>query len=171
MKAAGRPSVAKTAVDAPTGECGAGWMEAVSRFAAGAGASTLAQAVPGPLFTFAAFLGTAAPTPGGVAGGMLALMAVFLPSALILFGALPFWDRLRTWGPARSALDGITAAVVGLLVAVLYDPVATAAIFGPRDVAAALVAYLLLEVWKVAPWIVVVGFGAAGAALGWAGWA
>ena len=131
----------------------------------------LAQAVPGPLFTFAAFLGTAAPTPGGVAGGMLALMAVFLPSALILFGALPFWDRLRTWGPARSALDGINAAVVGLLVAVLYDPVATAAIFGPRDVAAALVAYLLLEVWKVAPWIVVVGFGAAGAALGWAGWA
>jgi chromate transporter len=126
----------------------------------------LAQAVPGPLFTFAAFLGTAAPVPGGVAGGLLALVAVFLPSALVLFGALPFWDRLRAWGPARAVLDGINAAVVGLLVAVLYDPVATAAITGPRDVAAALLAYLLLEVWKAPPWSVVVGFGAVGGLIG-----
>jgi len=129
----------------------------------------LAQAVPGPLFTFAAFLGTAAPLPGGITGGLLAVTAVFVPSALILFGVLPFWDRLRAWEPARRALDGVNAAVVGLLVAVLYDPVATAAITGAPDVAAILVAYLLLEIWKAPPWAVVVGFGAAGAALALAG--
>ena len=126
----------------------------------------LAQALPGPLFTFAAFLGSAAPTPGGVAGGLLALAAIFLPSALVLFGFLPFWDRLRAWPPARAALDGINAAVVGLLVAVLYDPVATAAIGAPRDLAAVLVAYLLLQVWRVPPWAVVVGYGLTGAAVG-----
>jgi len=126
----------------------------------------LAQAMPGPLFTFAAFLGTAAPVPGGILGGALALVAIFLPSTLILFGALPFWDRLRAWSSARSALDGINAAVVGLLVAVLYDPVATAAIHAPRDLAAALVAYLLLQVWKVPPWVVVLSYGLAGAAIG-----
>jgi len=126
----------------------------------------LAQAVPGPLFTFAAFLGTAAPTPGGAIGGVVALLAIFVPSALILFGVTPFWDRLRAWAPARAGLDGINAAVVGLLVAVLYDPVASAAIAGPRDLAAVLVAYLLLEVWKAPPWTVVVGYGLAGAALG-----
>ncbi|HEY9566899.1 MAG TPA: chromate transporter, partial [Thalassobaculum sp.] len=98
-------------------------------------------------------------------GGMLALAAVFAPSALVLFGVLPFWDRLRAWQPARRSLDGVNAAVVGLLVAVLYDPVATAAISGSSDVAAVLFAYLLLEVWKAPPWTVVVGFGAAGAAL------
>jgi len=125
----------------------------------------LAQAMPGPLFTFAGFLGTAAPAPGGIAGGALALVAVFLPSALILFGVVPFWDRLRRWAPARAALTGVNAAVVGLLVAVLYDPVATAAIYGPRDVAAVLAAYLLLEIWKAPPWAVVIGFGLAGAAL------
>lgn len=126
----------------------------------------LAQALPGPLFTFAAFLGTAAPTPGGVAGGVLAVVAVFLPSSLILFGVLPFWDRVRSWSWARAALDGVNAAVVGLLVAVLYDPVATSAITGPRDVAAVLLAYLLLEVWKAPPWAVVMGFGIAGAVVG-----
>ena len=129
----------------------------------------LAQALPGPLFTFAAFLGTAAPTPGGALGGAISLLAIFVPSALILFGVTPFWDRLRAWPPARAGLDGINAAVVGLLVAVLYDPVASAAIAGPRDLAAVLVAYLLLEVWKAPPWTVVVGYGLAGATLGaWA---
>lgn len=126
----------------------------------------LAQAVPGPLFTFAGFLGTAAAVPGGAAGGALALTAVFLPSALVLFGVLPFWDRLRALPQARSMLDGVNAAVVGLLVAVLYDPVATAAIAGPRDVAAVLIAYLMLEVWKAPPWAVVAGFGATGWVLG-----
>lgn len=130
----------------------------------------LAQAVPGPLFTFAAFLGAAAPSPGGVLGGGSALIAVFLPSALILFGVLPFWDRLRVWAPARAALNGVNAAVVGLLVAVLYDPVASAAVHGARDLAAALFAYLLLETWKTPPWAVVVGFGLAGAGLGSTGW-
>lgn len=125
----------------------------------------LAQAVPGPLFTFAAFLGTVAPSPGALTGGLLAVTAVFVPSALVLFGVLPFWDRLRAWEPARRALDGVNAAVIGLLVAVLYDPVATAAISSSPDVAAVLVAYLLLEIWKAPPWAVVLAFGAAGAAL------
>ncbi len=127
----------------------------------------LAQAVPGPLFTFAAFLGTAAsPPPGGVLGGLIALIAIFIPATLLLFGALPFWDRLRAWSPARAAFAGVNAAVVGLLIAVLYDPVATAAISGPIDVAAAVFAYLLLAVWKAPPWAVVVGFAAAGALVG-----
>lgn len=127
----------------------------------------LAQAVPGPLFTFAAFLGTAADTPlNGVAGGALALVAVFLPGALLLFGALPFWDRLRAWLPARAAFAGVNAAVVGLLVAVLYDPVATAAIRGPLDVAAIVFAFVLLVVWKAPPWSVVLGYAVGGAILG-----
>ncbi|MDF1793649.1 MAG: chromate efflux transporter [Thalassobaculaceae bacterium] len=127
----------------------------------------IAQAVPGPLFTFAAFLGTVADAPmNGVIGGALALVAVFLPGTLLLFGALPFWDRLRGWLPARAAFTGVNAAVVGLLVAVLYDPVATAAIRGPFDVAAAVLAYVLLVVWKAPPWSVVIGYAAGGAALG-----
>lgn len=127
----------------------------------------LAQALPGPLFTFAAFLGAIADAPlNGVAGGLVALLAVFLPGTLLLFGALPFWERLRAWHPARAAFTGVNAAVVGLLVAVLYDPVATAAIAGPLDVAAAIFAYVLLAVWKAPPWSVVIGYGIAGAALG-----
>lgn len=127
----------------------------------------LAQAVPGPLFTFVAFLGTAADTPpGGLLGGLLALVAIFVPAVLLLFGALPFWDRLRAWPAARSALTGINAAVVGLLAAALYDPVITAAIQGPADIPAALAAYVLLAVWKAPPWSVVLGFGAIGAMAG-----
>ncbi|NQW11829.1 MAG: chromate efflux transporter [Alphaproteobacteria bacterium] len=127
----------------------------------------MAQAVPGPLFTFVAFLGTAADTPpGGVLGGVLALLAIFVPAALLLFGVSPFWDKLRGWPAARSALTGINAAVVGLLVAALYDPVITAAIQGPADIPAALAAYVLLAVWKVPPWAVVLGFGTLGAMLG-----
>lgn len=127
----------------------------------------LAQAVPGPLFTFAAFLGTIADTPfAGVLGGAVALVAVFLPGTLLLFGALPFWDRLRGWLPARAAFTGVNAAVVGLLVAVLYDPVATAGIRGPLDVAAAVFAFVLLVVWKAPPWSVVIGFAVGGAILG-----
>lgn len=127
----------------------------------------LAQALPGPLFTFAAFLGTIADVPlTGVAGGVVALLAVFLPGTLLLFGALPFWDRLRGWQPARAAFTGVNAAVVGLLVAVLYNPVATAAVRGPLDVAAIVLAYVLLVVWKAPPWAVVIGYGVAGALLG-----
>lgn len=127
----------------------------------------LAQAVPGPLFTFAAFLGALADTPlNGIVGAAVALVAVFLPGTLLLFGALPFWDRLRGWLPARAAFTGVNAAVVGLLVAVLYDPVATAGIRGPLDVAAAVFAYVLLVVWKAPPWSVVIGYAAGGAVLG-----
>jgi chromate transporter len=127
----------------------------------------LAQALPGPLSAFAAFLGASADTPlTGVAGGIIALVAVFLPGTLLLFGALPFWDRLRRWRPTRAAFTGVNAAVVGLLVAVLYDPVATAAIRGPLDVAAVVFAYVLLAVWKAPPWSVVIGYGIGGALLG-----
>ena len=131
----------------------------------------LAQAVPGPLFTFVAFLGTAADTAAdgvlkGVFGGTMALLAIFVPAVLLLFGISPFWDRLRSWPTARAALTGINAAVVGLLAAALYDPVITAAIQGPTDIPAALAAYVLLAVWKAPPWLVVLGFGAFGAMLG-----
>jgi len=127
----------------------------------------LAQALPGPLFTFAAFTGTVAEVaPNGWIGGLIAVFAIFLPAALILFAALPVWDRVRAWTPARAALAGVNAAVVGLLAAVLYDPVATAAIKHPLDVAAALAAFVLLVVWKAPPWAVVIGFGLGGAVLG-----
>jgi chromate transporter len=129
-------------------------------FLAGYGA---AQAVPGPLFTFSAYLGTVmAPPLNGWAGGLLCLGAIFLPSFLLLVGALPFWDALRRRAAVQAALLGINAAVVGLLLAALYRPVWTAAIFSPADFALGLVAFLLLAVWAVPPWIVVV-LGALGA--------
>jgi chromate transporter len=123
-------------------------------FVAGYGA---AQAVPGPLFTFAAYLGAMMRTPpGGVAGAALALAAVFLPSFLLVVGALPFWDRLRANARMRAALAGINAAVVGLLLAALYEPVWTSAIGAPVDFALALAAFVALAVWKTPPWLVVV---------------
>jgi len=126
-----------------------------STFLAGYGA---AQAVPGPLFTFAAFLGTAsAQGPGGWLGAIVALLGIFLPSFLLVAGALPLWAGLRHHPAMRSALMGINAAVVGLLLAAFYDPVWTAAIHSPRDFALAVAALLLLQVWKVPPWAVVVG--------------
>lgn len=137
---------------------------ASGRFLAGYG---MAQALPGPLFTFAAFLGTASDSaPGGVVGGALAVLAIFIPAALLLFGALPFWGKLREWALARKALTGVNAAVVGLLAAVLYDPVFTSAILSPIDIALALAAFVLLALWKVPPWAVVIGFGIGGAVLG-----
>jgi chromate transporter len=123
-------------------------------FLAGYGA---AQAVPGPLFTFAAYLGTAMqPAPNGWLGGLICLVAIFLPSFLLLFGALPFWNELRRRTDVQSALKGVNAAVVGLLLAALYTPVWTSAIAGPADFAIAAVAFLLLVFWKVPPWLVVV---------------
>src|SRR6185437_14140501 len=114
-------------------------------FLAGYGA---AQAVPGPLFTFAAYLGTVmGPTPNGWRGGLLCLAAIFLPSFLLLVGALPFWDALRRRPAVQSALRGVNAAVVGLLLAALYRPVWTSAIFTARDFAIGIVAFLLLAVW------------------------
>jgi chromate transporter len=123
-------------------------------FLAGYGA---AQAVPGPLFTFAAYLGTAMqPVPNGLLGGLICLVAIFLPSFLLLFGALPFWTDLRKRTDIQSALKGVNAAVVGLLLAALYTPVWTSAINGPADFAIGLVAFLLLVFWKTRPWLVVV---------------
>jgi chromate transporter len=123
-------------------------------FLAGYGA---AQAVPGPLFTFAAYLGAVmGPAPNGWWGGSICLVAIFLPSFLLVVGALPFWDALRRRAGVQSALRGVNAAVVGLLLAALYDPVWTSAIHAPADFALGLLAFLLLVFWRVPPWAVVV---------------
>jgi len=136
-----------------------------STFLAGYGA---AQAVPGPLFTFAAFLGAAAHNgPGGWLGAGVALIGIFLPGFLLVTGALPLWAGLRHHPAMRSALLGINAAVVGLLLAAFYDPVWTAAIHAPRDFALALAALLLLQMWKVPPWAVVISGAALTGLLGW----
>lgn len=130
-------------------------------FLAGYGA---AQAVPGPLFTFAAFLGAsmdAAPTAWS--GGLLCLVAIFAPSFLLVAGALPFWERLRGSRHTQAALAGVNAGVVGLLLAALYQPVWTSAILRPADFALALLALVALMFWKLPPWLVV----AASAAAGW----
>ncbi|HEY2136930.1 MAG TPA: chromate efflux transporter [Xanthobacteraceae bacterium] len=133
-------------------------------FLAGYGA---AQAVPGPLFTFAAYLGAVmGPQPNGAAGAALCLVAVFLPSFLLVFGALPFWAALRGDPRAQAALRGINAAVVGLLLAALYRPVWVSAIMAPIDFALAVVAFLLLALWKTPPWVVVVLAAVAGGVLG-----
>lgn len=124
----------------------------------------IAQAMPGPLFTFAAFTGTVADAGvSGWVGGLVALAAIFLPGTLLLFAGIPVWDRLRGWQPARAVLAGVNAAVVGLLAAVLYDPVFTSSVKQPLDIAIGLGAFVLLVVWKLPPWAVVLGFGVGGA--------
>jgi chromate transporter len=140
-----------------------GWLSN-EEFVAGYGA---AQAVPGPLFTFSAYLGTVmhAP-PNGLAGAALALVAVFLPSFFLVVGALPFWDSVRAHPSFQSALRGVNAAVVGLLASALYAPVWTSAILRPADFALGLAAFGLLMFWKLPPWLVVVLTALGGAALG-----
>jgi chromate transporter len=129
-----------------------GWVSD-DRFLAGYGA---AQAVPGPLFTFASYLGTVSgPAPNGVPGSTIALVAIFLPSFLLIFGTLPFWDALRGSVVVRRALTGTNAAVVGILLAALYTPVWTSAIGGPVDFAIAAGALGLLLSGKVPPVFVV----------------
>ena len=130
-------------------------------FLAGYGA---AQAVPGPLFTFAAYLGAAMPAPlGGWGGGLLLLVVIFLPAFLLVAGALPFWEALRQRDGVQRAMGGINAAVVGVLAAALYDPVWTSAIHGRLDFGLALAAFGLLVVAKLSPvWVV-----ALAAAAGW----
>ena len=129
-----------------------GWVSN-DAFLAGYGA---AQAVPGPLFTFAAYLGAVmGPQPNGWIGATLCLVAVFLPSFLLVIGTLPFWDSLRRLPMAQSILRGVNAAVVGLLLAALYNPVWTAGITGPYDFALAAGGFLLLFMWQVPPWLVV----------------
>jgi chromate transporter len=130
-----------------------GWVSN-DAFLAGYGA---AQAVPGPLFTFAAYLGAVmGPKPNGWLGAALCLVAVFLPSALLVIGALPFWEGLRRQPIAQAALKGVNAAVVGLLLAALYHPVWTAGITNARDFALAVAAFLLLFMWQTSPWLVVI---------------
>ena len=140
-----------------------GWV-AADDFLAGYG---LAQAVPGPLFTFAAFLGAAAGHgAGGWLGAAVCLVAIFVPAFLLVAGALPFWERLRHNARARAALAGVNAAVVGLLLAALYHPVWTSAIHAPADLALALAAFAALVWARVPPWLVVPLCGAAGWLLG-----
>jgi chromate transporter len=142
-----------------------GWV-GQDAFLAGYGA---AQAVPGPLFTFAAFLGasmSAAPT--GWLGGLIALLAVFAPSFLLVAGALPFWEGLRRQPRVRAALMGINAAVVGLLLAALWNPVITSAVHGVGDVVLAGVALVALMQWKWPPWVVVAGCAGVGYAMAFA---
>jgi chromate transporter len=140
-----------------------GWVDREA-FLAGYGA---AQAVPGPLFTFAAFLGASMrAAPSGWAGGLLCLGAIFVPSFFLVFGALPYWTRLRQHVRIQAALAGIGAAVVGLLLAALIHPVCTSAIEAPRDVWLALAALAALMIWKLPPWLVVVACAVAGWLLG-----
>lgn len=136
-----------------------GWVDK-NTFLAGYGA---AQAVPGPLFTFAVFLGASMNTaPSGWLGATVCLLAVFAPSFLLVIGAMPFWQLLRRSRHTQAALGGVNAAVVGLLLAALYDPVWTSAIAGPADFAAALLALVALMFWKMPPWLVVAAGGGAG---------
>ncbi|MDE2370525.1 MAG: chromate efflux transporter [Burkholderiales bacterium] len=140
-----------------------GWLSD-DRFMAGYGA---AQAVPGPLFTFAAFIGAASNRdPAGWIGAAIALVAIFLPGFLLVVGTLPYWERLRRLAPMRRTLQGVNAAVVGLLLAAFLGPVWTRAVQRPLDAVAVAVAIVLLVAWKLPPWLLVVG-SAAVAALGW----
>ena len=130
-----------------------GWMTN-AQFLAGYGA---AQAVPGPLFTFSSYLGfVSKPYPNGIIGSLLALIAIFLPAFLLVAGTLPFWNILRSRPGFQSALSGINASVVGILIAALYNPVWTSAIKTPYDFCLAIIAFALLMIWKLPPWIVVI---------------
>lgn len=136
-----------------------GWVSNET-FLAGYGAT---QAVPGPLLTFSAFLGASMSVePSGWVGGFVCLLAIFLPSFLLIVGTLPFWEQLRRSVHIQAALLGINAAVVGLLLAALYQPVWTSAILKPQDFGLALVCLVALMFWKQPPWLVVIGGGVAG---------
>ncbi|MCP1387450.1 chromate efflux transporter [Corynebacterium sp. TA-R-1] len=128
-------------------------------FLAGYGA---AQAVPGPLFTFASYLGASASGINWLWGAILATVAIFLPAALLVIGVMPFWDQLRQHRLASAALAGANAAVVGILAAALYNPVFTAGITGPITMAIAAAAFVALHMWKLPPWVVVVAAAVVG---------
>ena len=143
-----------------------GWIDN-SLFLAGYGA---AQAVPGPLFSFAAYLGAAmGPAPNGWVGGLLCLVAIYLPSFLLLIGVLPFWDGLRRRPAVRAALRGVNAAVVGLLLAALYTPVWTSSVGTPAAFGLVCLAFLALVAWRVPPWAVVISGAVVASGLAWAG--
>jgi chromate transporter len=137
-----------------------GWMTE-QQFLAGYGA---AQAVPGPLFTFAAYLGMAMK---GWVGAATALMAIFLPAFLLVIGVLPFWHSLRQRASAKRALFGINAVVVGMLLAALYKPVWTSAVHTPVDFGIVLAAFVLLMFWKLPPWLIVAFAALAGWLISW----
>ncbi|WP_324254309.1 chromate efflux transporter [Paenibacillus sp. GM2] len=134
-----------------------GWLTD-AQFLAGYGA---AQAVPGPLFTFSAYLGS---VMNGWAGAVAALIAMFLPSFLLVIGTLPYWDTIRRRSNVQFVFQGMNAAVVGILLAALYDPVWIKAIHTPYDFCLALAAFGMLMLWKLPPWMVVL-FSAVGGAL------
>src|SRR5262249_3212714 len=139
-----------------------GWVTN-EEFIAGYGA---AQAVPGPLFTFAAYLGAVMhEPPNGWIGAGWALLAIFLPSFLLVVGGLPLCELLRWRVSFQAGLRGINAAVVGLLLAALYDPIWTSAIKGRADLGLALVSFALLTLWRVPPWLVVLLTAIGGALL------
>jgi chromate transporter len=139
-----------------------GWVSDDS-FLAGYGA---AQAVPGPLFTFAAYLGTVvSPSPHGLPGAVLGVIGIFLPGVLILMGTLPFWETFRKLAGAQSVMRGVNAAVVGLLGAALYNPVWTSSVKSPGDFGIALVGFVLLTVWRAPPLVAVIVSALGGTAL------
>jgi chromate transporter len=141
---------------------GPGWVSD-DTFLAGYGA---AQAVPGPLFTFAAYLGAVvSPSPHGVQGAVLGLIGIFLPGMLVLLGTLPFWNSVRERSSAQAAMRGINAAVVGLLGAALYNPLWVTSVKTPGDFAVALVGFVLLTAWRAPPLLVVTIGAIGGAAL------
>jgi chromate transporter len=130
-----------------------GWIDN-NAFLAGYGA---AQALPGPLFTFAAYLGAVLrPEPHGAAGSVIALLALFLPGLLLIVGILPFWNRLRPGMRTRAFFAGVNASVVGILLAALYQPAWTSTVHKASDFAIVLAGYIALTVWKAPSWAVVV---------------
>lgn len=138
---------------------GPGWASQEA-FLSGYGA---AQAVPGPLFTFAAYLGAiVTPSPNGVLGAIIALGAIFLPGFLLVLGILPFWGALSASAPARAGMRGANAAVVGLLAAAFHDPVWTSAVLTPFDFVAVIGGFLLLTIWKAPPFLIVILLALAG---------
>ena len=135
----------------------AGWLTE-QEFLAGYGA---AQAVPGPLFTFAAYIGAVI---NGWQGGLFATFAIFLPAFLLILGTLPFWDALRSNPKIKGALFGVNASVVGILISALYNPIWTTSILSPIDFALAALLFSMLVFWKLPPWIIVLA-GAVGGLL------
>jgi chromate transporter len=138
---------------------GPGWIDD-NTFLAGYGA---VQAVPGPLFTFSAYLGAVVkPEPHGAAGAVIALLGLFLPGLLLVIGVLPFWNALRASPRTRAVFAGVNASVVGILLAALYQPVWTSSVHKPGDFAVVLGAFLALVAWKAPPWVVVCAAAAVG---------
>jgi len=134
-----------------------GWLSEEA-FLAGYGAT---QAVPGPLFTFATYLGT---VMNGWQGGLFATVAIFLPAFLLILGTLPFWDMLRNNRKIKGAVMGVNAAVLGILISAFYTPIWTSSILEPMDFALAAILFSLLVYWKLPPWVVVIS-GAIGGLL------